>query len=104
MELKCVRCHVDHPVVLSGLCAKCVLKEMEGSMKTEKKVKWKVVSPLQLPTRLPFNSTAIVLLMLDRYDLMWSMFAGVTYAVLFVLWCACIYAKLLEEPVKVFTD
>ena len=60
----------------------------------------KVISFKQLPTRLPFQFTAVIYLLMDRFSagaLAW----GIVGTLMAIIWIGCIYNIHKEERVEI---
>lgn len=63
-------------------------------------MKRKVISPKNLPTRLPVTFTMVLGLLLDRYDVpgwMW----GAAGAIMLLIWVAAVISKVYEDSAEV---
>lgn len=63
----------------------------------------KVISRKNLPTRLPVLFTLVVWLLLDRFDPA-GWVHGAVWAVVVLLWVACIFQLAKEREVDVFRE
>lgn len=61
----------------------------------------KVVDDANLPTRLPFLTTAVAWLLMDRFGASDTV-QGVVWTVLAILWIASVISVFQQEPVRIW--